>query len=241
MTAPAVPRATYRLQFSAGFTFDQAADLAPYLEALGVSHVYASPFLKARAGSTHGYDITDHAQINPEIGDAAALDRKEAALQERGIGLILDFVPNHMGVGGNDNPWWLDVLEWGPASPFAPFFDIDWDVLRGKVLLPFLGDHYGMVLERGELQARFDAERGAFSVWYHSHRFPIAVHHYARLLKRVRERAGESGLALDALIAGFAGLGSGAKSVLGLSTVHRQAEPAVGRRRSNWPTSWFSA
>lgn len=224
MTAPAVPRATYRLQFSAGFTFGQAAELAPYLEALGVSHVYASPFLKARAGSSHGYDITDHAQLNPEIGDAAALDRMVTAFQERGIGLILDFVPNHMGVGGNDNPWWLDVLEWGPASPFAPFFDIDWDALQGKVLLPFLGDHYGMVLERGELQARFDAERGAFSVWYHSHRLPIAVRHYARLLKQVRERAGEAGLALDALIAGFAGLGSGAKSVQRQTSVHRQAD-----------------
>ncbi|MCW2248735.1 (1-_4)-alpha-D-glucan 1-alpha-D-glucosylmutase [Azospirillum fermentarium] len=224
MTAPAVPRATYRLQFSAGFTFDQAAELAPYLEALGISHVYASPFLKARAGSSHGYDITDHAQLNPEIGNAAALDRMVAALQERGIGLILDFVPNHMGVGGNDNPWWLDVLEWGPASPFAPFFDIDWEARQGKVLLPFLGDHYGTVLERGELQARFDADRGAFSVWYHSHRLPIAVRHYARLLKQVRERAGEPGLALDALIAGFAGLGSGAKSVQRQASVHRQAD-----------------
>lgn len=228
MTAPAVPRATYRLQFSAGFTFDQAAELAPYLEALGISHVYASPFLKARAGSTHGYDITDHAQLNPEIGDAAALDRMVAALQERGIGLILDFVPNHMGVGGNDNPWWLDVLEWGPASPFAPFFDIDWEAqqpaLHGKVLLPFLGDHYGAVLERGELQARFDAERGSFSVWYHSHRFPVAVRHYARLLKQARGRAGEQGLALDALIAGFAGLGNAAKSVQRQASAHRQAD-----------------
>ncbi len=229
MTAPTVPRATYRLQFGAGFTFDQAAALAPYLEALGISHVYASPFLKARAGSSHGYDITDHALINPEIGDTAALNRMAAALQERGIGLILDFVPNHMGVGGNDNPWWLDVLEWGPASPFAPFFDIDWEplepALHGKVLLPFLGDHYGAVLERGELQARFDTDRGAFAVWYHNHRFPIAVRHYARLLKQARDRAGDDpGMALDALIAGFAGLGNGARSVQRQASAHRQAD-----------------
>ncbi|WP_029007100.1 malto-oligosyltrehalose synthase [Azospirillum halopraeferens] len=226
--APYVPRATLRLQFHAGFTFEQARELAPYMAQLGVSHVYASPFLKARGGSTHGYDITDHSQFNPEVGDGASFDRFVEALHNHGIGLILDFVPNHMGVGGNDNPWWLDVLEWGPASPFAPFFDIDWEPLQpglhGKVLLPFLGDHYGNVLERGELQLRFDAGRGSFSVWYYSHRFPVAVRHYARLLRRARDTLGEDGVALDALIAAFAGLGGTPVSVQRQHTVHREAE-----------------
>ncbi|MGQ9370955.1 malto-oligosyltrehalose synthase [Azospirillum sp. A39] len=225
--APLVPRATLRLQFHAGFTFDQATEIVPYVAALGVSHVYASPFLKARAGSTHGYDITDHSQFNPEVGDAASFDRFVAALHEHRLGLILDYVPNHMGVGGNDNPWWLDVLEWGPASPFAPFFDIAWEPLQpglaGKVLLPFLGDHYGNVLERGELQLRFDTERGSFSVWYFSHRFPVAVRHYARLLRLARDTLGEGGVALDALIAAFAGIGA-AKSVQRQATIHREAE-----------------
>ncbi|HYG88910.1 MAG TPA: malto-oligosyltrehalose synthase [Azospirillum sp.] len=226
--APAVPRATIRLQFSKDFTFDQATGLAPYFAALGVSHVYASPFLMARSGSTHGYDITDHARFNPEIGDEASFDRFVAALHEYGIGLILDFVPNHMGVGASDNPWWLDVLEWGPASPFAQFFDIDWEPvetrMHGKVLLPFLGDQYGAVLERGELQLKFDAERGAFSVWYWSHRFPVAVRNYPRLLKAAREALGGEGAALDALIAAFAGLGNAPKSVQRQATVHREAE-----------------
>ncbi|HEY0833141.1 MAG TPA: malto-oligosyltrehalose synthase [Azospirillum sp.] len=226
--APAVPRATIRLQFTKDFTFERATELVPYFAALGVSHVYASPFLKARAGSTHGYDITDHAQFNPEVGDAATFDRFVAALHEHGLGLILDFVPNHMGVGGNDNPWWLDVLEWGPASPFAPFFDIDWTppeaALHGKVLLPFLGDQYGAVLERGELQLKFDTERGAFSVWYWSHRFPVAVRNYPRLIRPARNALGERGVALDALIAAFAGLGGTARSVQRQAAVHREAE-----------------
>jgi len=231
--APAVPRATIRLQFTKDFTFGHATELAPYFAALGVSHVYASPFLKARAGSTHGYDITDHAQFNPEVGDAATFDTFVAALHEHGLGLILDFVPNHMGVGANDNPWWLDVLEWGPASPFAPFFDIDWSPpetnLHGKVLLPFLGDQYGAVLERGELQLKFDAERGSFSVWYWSHRFPVAVRNYPRLLKLARDAlsekgGGDKGAALDALIAAFAGLGGGVRTVQRQAAVHREAE-----------------
>jgi (1->4)-alpha-D-glucan 1-alpha-D-glucosylmutase len=133
------------LQFSRNFTFRDAERLVPYLHALGVSHVYASPYLKARAGSSHGYDITDYNALNVEIGSEA--DAMVAALARHGMGQILDIVPNHMGVGGADNAWWLDVLEWGQASPYADFFDIGWNAakldLRGKVLLPFLGDHYG--------------------------------------------------------------------------------------------------
>ena len=156
--------ATARLQFHRGFTMDDAAGLAPYYARLGVSHYYASPLLTARAGSTHGYDIVDHTTINPELGGEAALRRMVAALRGEGMGLILDIVPNHMGVGGNDNAWWLDVLEWGRASPYADFFDIDWDppdpTLRGRLLAPFLGSSYGECMANGELTLRFDEADG---------------------------------------------------------------------------------
>src|SRR5439155_14114252 len=157
---PDVPAALYRLQFHAGFTFRDACRVVPYLRDLGVSHVYASPYLKARPGSTHGYDITDHNGLNPEIGTAADFEQFCEALRDAGMGQVLDFIPNHMGIGRADNSWWLDVLEWGSASPFANFFDINWTprqpALQGKVPLPLLGDQYGQVLERGELKLRFD-------------------------------------------------------------------------------------
>src|SRR5580700_10002179 len=127
MKANRIPLATYRLQFSRDFTFAQAADLVPYLSSLGISHVYASPYLMARPGSTHGYDIVDHDRLNPELGDEAAFARMVRALRDNGLGQVLDFVPNHMGVGGSDNPLWLNVLEWGPDSIYAGWFDIDWE------------------------------------------------------------------------------------------------------------------
>ena len=177
---------TYRLQFNKDFTFRQAEQLIPYLAGLGISHIYASPYLKARAGSSHGYDITDYNALNPEIGDEADLDALVAALHRHDMGQVLDFVPNHMGVGKADNEWWLDVLEWRQASPYAEYFDIDWTAakedLRGKVLLPFLGDHYGQVLQNGELQLVFDAEHGSFYVRYHEHAFPIRPAHYAEII-----------------------------------------------------------
>jgi len=126
---PAIPIATYRLQLSADFDFDAAAAVVPYLKTLGITHLYASPFMKARKGSTHGYDIIDHAQFNPELGGETGFERLSAVLKQYDLGLILDFVPNHVGVHFADNPWWLDVLEWGPASPHAVSFDIDWDQL----------------------------------------------------------------------------------------------------------------
>lgn len=180
------PLATYRLQFTPEFKFHDAERIIPYLKKLGITHVYASPVLKARTGSTHGYDITDHNVINEELGGEDCFTSFAGTLRANGMGLILDFVPNHMGVGYADNAWWLDVLEWGRASPYAEFFDIDWDPakdeLKGKVLVPFLGDHYGRVLERGELRLRFDETEGSFSVWYHDHRFPITPADYARIL-----------------------------------------------------------
>src|ERR1700693_1819328 len=150
---PAIPRATYRVQLSAKFGFHQAAATVPYLQALGISHLYASPFLKARAGSTHGYDIIDHNVLNPEFGGEEGFARLSRALADADMGLILDFVPNHMGVGHADNAWWLDVLEWGPKSPFAMAFDIDWEGLPFRrhpgVLLPILGRPYGDALQAG--------------------------------------------------------------------------------------------
>jgi (1->4)-alpha-D-glucan 1-alpha-D-glucosylmutase len=193
----AVPRATYRLQLNRDFTFADATALVDYLADLGVSHLYASPFLKARPGSTHGYDIIDHNRLNPEIGTEQDLVRLSERLAARGMGLVLDFVPNHMGVGGKDNAWWLDVLEWGQASPYAEYFDIDWEALRpdsrGKVLLPLLGDQYGAILESGEIALRFDRAEGSFSAWYYDHRFPIAPRRYAGLLRRAAEIAAEEG------------------------------------------------
>jgi (1->4)-alpha-D-glucan 1-alpha-D-glucosylmutase len=183
---PDVPTATYRLQFNRHFTFADAARLIPYLRDLGISHIYASSYLKARPGSAHGYDIIDHNALNPEIGSAADFGRYCDALRDAGIGQILDFIPNHVGIGYADNRFWLDVLEWGATSPFAGFFDINWNPrqpnLKGKVLVPMLGDHYGHVLERGELQLKFDPETGSFSVWYFQHRFPIPPRCYQVIL-----------------------------------------------------------
>lgn len=182
-----IPRATYRLQLHKEFGFDDAAKIAPYLARLGVSHVYASPYLKARPGSLHGYDIVAHDQLNPELGDQAAFERMVAAFQEQGLKQILDFVPNHMGVGGADNPLWLDVLEWGPESRYAGWFDIDWEsdrrYLHEKLLVPFLGEQYGVELESGKLVLKFDQDNGEFAVWaYDTHKLPICPLHYSLIL-----------------------------------------------------------
>ena len=178
--------ATARLQFHKDFTLDAAAALVPYFSQLGISHLYASPLLKSRPGSTHGYDIVDHNQIDPELGSEEALRRLVAELRRHDMGLVLDIVPNHMGVGGADNEWWLDVLEWGRASSYAEYFDIDWDPpnasLRGRMLAPFLGSPYGDCLRNGELTLQFDASDGRFFVGYYSHRFPINPRDYPSIL-----------------------------------------------------------
>jgi (1->4)-alpha-D-glucan 1-alpha-D-glucosylmutase len=183
-----IPLATYRLQLNRDFTFAQATAIVPYLSELGISHFYVSPLLKARAGSMHGYDIVDHNSLNPEIGSPEDFDRLVTTLHEHNMGLILDIVPNHMGVMGSDNAWWLDVLENGEASIYGNFFDIDWhplkDELYGKVLIPVLHDHYGVVLESGELKLVFRQERGEFDVSYHDHRFPVDPREYPRILQQ---------------------------------------------------------
>jgi (1->4)-alpha-D-glucan 1-alpha-D-glucosylmutase len=180
----AIPRATYRLQLHAGFGFAAAADLVPYLAELGISHCYFSPYLKARPGSTHGYDVIAHDRLNPELGTEQDYQRLCDALATHEMGQILDMVPNHVGVMGADNGWWLDVLENGPGSPYADYFDIDWEPLRqelrGKVLVPVLGDHYGNVLDSGALELVFSG--GAFRVDYYEHRLPIDPREYPRIL-----------------------------------------------------------
>jgi len=185
---PAIPLATYRLQLGKDFGFEQAARLVPYLKALGVTHLYASPFLTARPGSDHGYDIVDHNTLNPEFGGDEAFARLAGALKDADLGLILDFVPNHMAVGAS-NAWWLDVLEWGRKSPHAVSFDIAWELLPyrhgGGVLLPVLGRPYGEALTAGEIELKFDPQAGSFSAWYFDHRFPINPQRFSDILKTV--------------------------------------------------------
>ena len=194
---PAPPSATYRLQFHAGFTFEDARRLVPYLHSLGVSHVYASPYLRARSGSMHGYDVADPNSLNPELGSQADYDNLVAELQRHGMGQLADVVPNHMGIGDPGNFRWLDVLENGPASIYASFFDINWrpaaqDERRRselKLIVPILGDQYGKVLENGELQVEYAS--GTFAIAYYDRNFPIAPDSYPMLLEEGRERMEE--------------------------------------------------
>jgi (1->4)-alpha-D-glucan 1-alpha-D-glucosylmutase len=185
-TRRCLPGGTYRLQLNAGFTFRDALALVDYLHELGITHCYASPFLQARPGSTHGYDIINHQVLNPEIGSPQEFEAWVSALHERGMGLILDMVPNHMGVMTDQNPWWNDVLENGPGSPYAGYFDIAWHAsprpqLQDRVLVPILGEPYGKVLESGQLRLEYEA--GAFRVCYFEHRFPLAPRTYALILR----------------------------------------------------------
>lgn len=180
-----IPSATYRVQFHAGFTFADAAALAPYWARLGVSHLYASPIATARKGSTHGYDVVDPSTINPALGGEQGFRTLVQALRAEGLGVVLDIVPNHVAVGGADNVWWLDVLENGRASPFARMFDIDWAPadpdLADKVLAPFLGAPYAEALASGAI--RLDAEADRLSILAHdTHRFPLRRADYAEVL-----------------------------------------------------------
>lgn len=186
-----IPRATYRLQLHRGFDFTAATRIVPYLARLGISHVYCSPISKARPGSMHGYDVVAHDDINPELGGRPGYARFSAEVRAHGMGQLLDLVPNHMGVLGADNAWWMDVLENGPASEFAEHFDINWHpldpALEGKVLLPVLGDHYGTTLLSGELVLAFEPSEGSFAVRYHAHRFPLDPGTYPTVLMKAAE------------------------------------------------------
>ncbi|MBW6503500.1 malto-oligosyltrehalose synthase [bacterium] len=178
-----IPSATYRFQFHRRFRFEHAVALVPYLEALGVTDLYASPIFQARRGSAHGYDVTDPTRLNVELGGEGNFDPLVKALQDRGMGLLLDIVPNHMAASV-ENRWWTDVLESGQGSPFAGFFDIDWHspkkALNSKVLLPILGGPYGRMIEEQELSLRL--EKGGFIVHCHSVRLPVSILSYPRIL-----------------------------------------------------------
>jgi (1->4)-alpha-D-glucan 1-alpha-D-glucosylmutase len=179
-----IPDATYRFQFNASFGFNDAAALVPYLHDLGVSDCYASPLFKARSGSTHGYDVCDHSQLHPALGTEEEFTAFTDKLREYGMGLLLDMVPNHMGIDDECNAWWMDVLENGPSSIYADYFDIDWEPvkpeLHNKVLLPILGDQYGNILESGQLQLAY--EEGSFALYYYEHKFPISPRTYSSIL-----------------------------------------------------------
>jgi (1->4)-alpha-D-glucan 1-alpha-D-glucosylmutase len=182
---PRIPACTYRLQFNRWFTFAQAREIVPYLRALGVSDVYASPYFQAGPNSLHGYDIVDHNKLNAAIGSEEDYEGWIKELDAHEMGQVLDFVPNHMGITEPGNKWWADVLENGPSSMYAPYFDIDWSPIKSelddKVLLPILTDQYGRVLERGELRVRF--EEGAFYLEYGNQKLPIAPGTYRFVLE----------------------------------------------------------
>ena len=186
-----IPRATYRVQLGKSFTFRQALELVPYLDELGISDLYASPFFKPCDVEGAGYDVCDHKEFNSAIGTSEDFEALSASLREHSMGLLLDVVPNHMGISGN-NPWWMDVLENGPSSPYSWFFDIDLQPVKpeltNKVLLPILEDQYGKVLEDGKFELRL--EEGAFYIYYYDHRLPLAPRTYSQVL----------GVALETLV-----------------------------------------
>jgi (1->4)-alpha-D-glucan 1-alpha-D-glucosylmutase len=224
-----VPSSTYRLQLRPEFGFDDAAAIVPYLADLGVTHVYCSPYLQAATGSTHGYDVVDHSRVNDELGGPEAHVRFCAALAAAGLGQVLDIVPNHMAIASG-NAWWWDVLENGPASRYASYFDVDWDPpeakLRNTVLMPILGDHYGRVLEAGEIELVFDRADAWFSVRYVEHRLPVAPPSIDELLILAASACDHDELAFVA--AGFGRLPR-ATATDRASTRRRQREAAVLR------------
>ncbi len=179
-----IPSSTYRLQMNSSFTFANAKEIVDYLDRLGIGDCYLSPVYRATPGSVHGYDVTDHGSFNPEVGTAEDFDRLAAALRGRGMGILLDVVPNHMCISNESNTWWWDVLENGPSSPYAAFFDIDWippkEELVGKVLLPILGEQYGYVLEDQGIRLAF--EHGSFHIYCGEVRLPVAPGTWHRIL-----------------------------------------------------------
>jgi (1->4)-alpha-D-glucan 1-alpha-D-glucosylmutase len=191
------PSSTYRLQLHRDFGLDAAAGLVPYLHSLGITHIYLSPILAAAPGSTHGYDVVAYDRVSPELGGEEAFRRLAAACTSRGMGILIDFVPNHMGIGPC-NAWWMDLLENGPSSVHAGAFDVDWTPLKpelgNKVLVPVLGDQFGRVLERGELQLARDG--GALQIRYYDHVFPVAPRSVPQVLRfRLPELAEKLGAA----------------------------------------------
>ncbi|HSY85833.1 MAG TPA: malto-oligosyltrehalose synthase [Verrucomicrobiae bacterium] len=227
-----VPQATYRLQLNASFGFEAASALLPYLGDLGISHVYLSPILEAQPGSAHGYDGTSYERLNPDLGGAEGFERFSDKLRHQGLKLIVDFVPNHMGIGQMRNRWWLELLEGGQRSPAAEIFDVDWTPpwpeLEGKILVPFLADSLAEVAARGELPVRFDREQGRFDIWYFEHRLPLRPQDYAEIIRASLPESPcgteDAGIeALRRLARGFEGLSDG-----GAATRQRAADMQTG-------------
>jgi (1->4)-alpha-D-glucan 1-alpha-D-glucosylmutase len=191
-----IPLATYRLQLQAGLDLEQLDELLPYLERLGISDIYLSPLFRARHESSHGYDVVDHGTIDPSIGNLASFQRVAEAARDAGMGILLDVVPNHMGINDPGNAWWLDVLENGPGAYFATFFDIDWrpaaSALHDTVLLPFLGDAFGRVLENGELKVMYEDNR--LQLCHGTRRFPLAPPTWTEVLE-LAHKIGAPGVA----------------------------------------------
>jgi (1->4)-alpha-D-glucan 1-alpha-D-glucosylmutase len=180
-----IPSSTYRIQLNKNFTFNQASQIIPYLKEIGIEAVYCSPYFQSSPNSMHGYNVTDPNKINPELGSQEDYENFCQTLKNNQLGHIIDIVPNHMGIIGNNNHWWMDVLENGQSSLYANYFDIDWTPVKkelyGKVLLPVLGNFYGRVLENQEIQLSFN--NGEFSIYYHEHRFPIDPGTYPVILE----------------------------------------------------------
>jgi len=176
-----IPTATFRVQLNAEFTFRQLEAQVGYLRSLGISDFYLSPIFTAQAGSTHGYDVNDYTRISDELGGSAAFERLADQVKEQGGGLLVDLVPNHMGIAGDGNAWWQEVLEFGPASDYAPFFDIDWQAAGGRVLLPILEHRYGRELEAGKLSVRFAGQR--LGLGYGEIRLPLRPASQAEILR----------------------------------------------------------
>jgi (1->4)-alpha-D-glucan 1-alpha-D-glucosylmutase len=222
---------TYRIQFTPDFGFREAIELIPYLDRLGVSHIYASPLLKPSEGSEHGYDVVDPTSLNPELGEESDFQELLEQLSSRGMGLILDIVPNHMAVN-SANEWWQNVLEHGQRSHFAGYFDIDWARGDGKVVLPTLGDYFGAVLENGELQLGID-DRG-LAVHYYENRFPIDPASYKQVLVEVRlayrHEAGETESPIEAELDAIIDLSREIDSAAGNPDEIEQAASGLGRR-----------
>jgi (1->4)-alpha-D-glucan 1-alpha-D-glucosylmutase len=233
-----VPASTYRLQVHGGFPLTAARDIVPYLRRLGIDACYTAPYFTAAPGSTHGYDVCNHNEINPELGGAEAHTAFTDALREAGMGHVVDFVPNHMGIGSS-NPWWADVLENGPSSPSARFFDIDWSPIKtelhAKLLLPILDDQYGQVLERGDLKLRF--EDGALVLDYFDHTLPINPRQAPRVYRRAVDRLAATVGADNPLVHEFLSILSSLEKMPGYTVqqpelmTERQREKEVARSR----------
>jgi (1->4)-alpha-D-glucan 1-alpha-D-glucosylmutase len=224
-----VPAATYRLQLRLEFPLADAGRLVPYLRRLGISHCYCSPILMSTPGSTHGYDVNDYRRIDPELGGREAFVAFAHRIREHNMGILLDFVPNHMGINGGRNPWWLDVLECGPHSPYAEFFDVDWrdpyQAGQPRVLVPILDNHYGIVLEQGRFSITYDG--GEFSLQYESMQFPLSPQTHAEILQHAAaqpEGTDEARAQLQQVSEAFAAL---------VQAGLREEQPIGRRRRDN--------